>query len=109
MPQPDPTDQPDDEAEQASLAASDTPVEKEIYTTEGIFKLIEKNGGEMSLNEIYEAVEKSGELEMIDRERNNSNVIRYQHSIRGSLSDLKDKQKRLENPSRGIWRVSHQN
>ena len=95
-------------AADVKLAPDEVPTEQ-TYTTEGLFKLIEKNGGEMSLNEIYEAVEKSGELKMVDLELNNSNVIRYKHSIRGSLSDLKDKQKRLENPSRGIWRTSHQN
>jgi hypothetical protein len=75
------------------------------YSTNGIYQLIKENGGEMSLSEIYEAIEYSGELSDHDRDINSSKQIRYKHNIRGYLQDLKDKKNMLTNPRTGVWKI----
>jgi hypothetical protein len=61
----------------------------------------------MCLDGIYREIERSGELTGYNEDDNTSGQIKYKHNIRGYLQQLK-REGRLENVSRGLWRVRTQ-
>lgn len=76
-----------------------------MYSKWGIYNLIKKHGGKTVLDTIYKDIERSGELSEYDRNYNDQGQIRYKHNIRGDLQQLKDIDRVLINPSRGVWKI----
>ncbi len=77
------------------------------YSVQGVYDMIVSNGGEMYLDDIYREIERSGELTGHDEDDNPTGATRYKHNVRGYLQQLK-REGRLENVSRGLWRVRKQ-
>ena len=80
-------------------------VHSKMYSKWGIYNLIKKHGGKMELDAIYKDIERSGELSEYDRKDNDQGEIRYKHNTRGFLQQLKDIDRVLVNPSRGVWKT----
>jgi len=80
-------------------------MERKMYSKWGIYNHIEEYGGKMVLDAIYEDMERFGQLSEYDRGYNDQGEIRYKHNIRGFLQQLKDIDRVLINPSRGVWKT----